>query len=168
MRHEPHLDCHVVSDSPAPLYIGELPRHWGDVPARLVINVCGTFPQGDPLGRMCFSMPMRDVLDPNQLPRREDLERFLASIHLHAADQASYWHCHAGINRSAMAAAAYLHLHRGLRISEAIRTIRERRSPTCLCNAVFERVLREWYGGPDEQDFDPVSFERWAIEHLGK
>jgi hypothetical protein len=25
-----------------------------------------------------------------------------------------------------------------------------------LCNPTFERTLRAWYGGPDEQAFEPV------------
>ena len=84
-----------------------------------------------------------------------------------ASTQGTYWHCHAGINRSSFAAAAYLHRHRGLRISEAITLIREKRSDMCLCNSLFEETLRAWYGEDDEQDFTPFDLDTYLREKWG-
>ncbi len=161
------LDYHLISEGPTPLFIGELPLRWQDAPAPVLVNLCDAFPTGDPYGKTVFSLPFRDVLDPASLPNRAHLERFLAAVHQMADTSPSYWHCRAGINRSALAAAAYLHLYRQHTISSAIALIRERRGPMCLCNAVFEAALREWYGLPDERAFTPMPIEVWATERRG-
>jgi dual specificity protein phosphatase-like protein len=51
-------------------------------------------------------------------------------------------HCGFGLNRSALIAARVLML-RGHDADEAIGLIREKRSKYCLCNAYFERWLRD-------------------------
>lgn len=148
---------HLVSEKPAPLYMGGLPPRWDDIPARVVVNLCGVMPYGEGLfGRVLVVMPLLDLPDPELMPSREQLDAFLDGVHAHASREPTYWHCHAGLNRSGLAVAAYLHRHRGLRIGEAIDWLRAARDPLVLSNHVFERRLREWYGGPDEQDFVPV------------
>ncbi len=161
------LDHHLVSSTPAPLYMGELPRDWSEVPARAVFNLCGVYPWGEPFGRVVFSLPMLDALDEGLMPDRAQIERFVDCARAYAEEEPTYWHCHAGLNRSGLVVATYLHRHRGLRISEAIRTLREVRSPMVLCNATFEARLREWYGERDEQDFEPFDMERWIVERTG-
>jgi len=55
-------------------------------------------------------------------------------------------HCQAGLNRSSLVAALALILGDGLTPEEAIATLKERRSPACLCNHVFtEWLLEEKY-----------------------
>ncbi len=162
------LDHHLVHSDPQPLYMGELPSRWSDVPTHVVVNLCGVYPEGDPEGRMVLGMPMLDVLDRSMVPERAELERFLATVHTLASTQASYWHCHAGINRSGLAIAAYLHLYRGLPISEAIAGLREARSEMVLCNHLFEGLLREWYGGPDEQEFQRFDLQTYLKERQGR
>jgi protein-tyrosine phosphatase len=51
-------------------------------------------------------------------------------------------HCQAGLNRSSLLAARILMLGEGMTADEAIRTIRDNRSPACLCNPAFEKWLR--------------------------
>jgi len=51
-------------------------------------------------------------------------------------------HCQAGLNRSSLVAARALMLE-GVAGWEAIKTLRERRSPACLCNPSFERHIRD-------------------------
>lgn len=162
------LDFHLVSTDPTPLYMGELPWDYADVPAPVVVNLCGVFPRSAPLGTIVLAFPMHDTLDPELLPPRSHFEAFVDTVHAWAERQPTYWHCHAGINRSGMAVAAYLHRYRGLSISQAIDNLRRRRSGLVLCNNVFERTLREWYGGPHEQAFEPVGEEVWAREHTGR
>lgn len=62
-------------------------------------------------------------------------------------------HCQAGLNRSSLVAARALMLD-GLTANEAIRTIREKRSPACLCNAAFEAHLRSLDQVTDMQPLD--------------
>lgn len=49
-------------------------------------------------------------------------------------------HCQAGLNRSSLVTAKVLMLD-GYTAAEAIRLIREKRSPACLCNPAFEAWL---------------------------
>lgn len=148
--------------------MGELPRRYDDVPARVIVNLCDAWPSGSPRGRTLFGFPMIDVLDADHMPKRRHLEGFVDAVHTHAAHEASYWHCHAGLNRSGLAVAVYLCRHRGMRISEAIDTMRQRRNPMVLCNALFERRLREWYGDEDEQDFEVRSLEDYLDGRDGR
>ena len=84
------LDHHLMSETPAPLYMGELPKRYDDVPARVIVNMCGAWPVGDPTRRTTFSMPLLDVLDPEQMPERRRLESFVDAVHTHAAHEPSY------------------------------------------------------------------------------
>jgi hypothetical protein len=150
------LDHHLVSHQPVPLYMGALPSHWDDVPTRVVINMCGLFPLGSANRRIVYTMPMMDVADEDLMPSRTAIESFVDTVHEYALYEPTYWHCHAGLNRSGLVVACYLHRYRGMRISHAIEHMRRVRSPLVLCNPLFERRLREWYGGADEQDFESV------------
>ncbi len=158
------LDHDLIHEDPYPLYVGELPTHYRQVPATVVVNLCGVFPPVGAPVRVVLSLPFLDVPDPSMLPERAQIERFLDGVHAHARAEASYWHCHAGINRANFVAAAYLHRHRGMRIGDAIALLRKRRSDLVLCNPVFEHTLRAWYGAPDERAFEPTSLERYLEE----
>jgi protein-tyrosine phosphatase len=131
--------------------MGALPPVWEDVPARVVVNLCGIFPLGNANRRIVYTLPLLDLPDEAVVPKRAAFESFVDAIHAYAASEPTYWHCHAGLNRSGLAVAAYLHRHRGMPIGETIAMLRERRSPMVLCNLVFERRLREWYGTEAEQ-----------------
>lgn len=50
-------------------------------------------------------------------------------------------HCQAGLNRSSLVVARVM-MMRGYTADEAIKKIREARSPACLCNDSFEDYLR--------------------------
>lgn len=145
MRH-----CDGIHEAPALIVLGQRPAY--TMPPREPVLV-SFVPHPVAPDRVHFSFPMLDSLSPSELPSREALEHFLASVHPAVSRQASYWHCHAGLNRSAFGLAAYLHRYRGLRISAAIALLRERRDEQVLCNELFEATLRAWYGAPDEQDF---------------
>lgn len=51
-------------------------------------------------------------------------------------------HCQAGLNRSGLTAALVL-MADGYTADDAIRLLRDKRSPVVLCNQAFERFLRE-------------------------
>lgn len=161
------LDYHLVSSEPVPIYMGELPYDYDHQPARVVLNLCGVHPPGQAFGRIIHTMPLLDVADDDLAPARHQLERFLAAAHLYAEHEPTYWHCHAGLNRSGLALAAYLHLYRALPIGQAIGTLRDRRTPMVLCNPHFEGLLRAWYGTPEEQDFEPVEIEAYLSARTG-
>lgn len=161
------LDHHLVHTEPTPMYMGELPSDYADQPAPIVVNLCGVFPRSAPLGVTVLAFPMHDTVDPTLVPERAELERFLGAVHRFGEHEPSYWHCHAGLNRSGLALAAYLHLYRSLTISQAIANLRKRRSGMVLCNALFEKMLRDWYGTEAEQAFTPFSLETWRRERTG-
>ena len=50
-------------------------------------------------------------------------------------------HCQAGLNRSSLVVCRALMLE-GMTADEAIKTVRDKRSPACLCNPSFEEYLR--------------------------
>lgn len=56
------------------------------------------------------------------------------------AGQDTLIHCQAGLNRSSLVAARVLMLQ-GSTGQEAIQTLRDKRSPACLCNRSFEKHL---------------------------
>ena len=56
------------------------------------------------------------------------------------ADGPTLVHCQAGLNRSSLVAARALMLE-GVSAKDAISTLREKRSPACLCNPSFEAWL---------------------------
>lgn len=161
------VDYHRILDGPNAIFMGPLPASWEDVPAPVVINATAIYPPGPPKTQLLFAFPLLDLQESSALPPRDRLERLLEAVDAQARQRATYWHCHAGLNRSGLLLAAYLHLHRGHRISDAISLLRERRLPIVLCNALFERTLRSWYGGPDEQDFDAVDVSAWMRARTG-
>lgn len=154
-------DWDLVVDGPPKIFLGALPALYADVPGDVVVNLCGV-PVADASSRRASHVwELLDTQSHEHLPSRDLVDAFVDLVAPDVDLHDSYWHCHAGINRSSFVLCAYLHRRRGLRISEAIRTLRERRTPLVLCNATFERRLRQWYGGPDEQDFEPFPYERW-------
>ena len=161
---EDSLDYHRVHRAPTDIFLGELPRVWADAPAALLLNFCPDSPSGPRGDRRSISLPLHDTVEAERSPNRSELEHFLQQVHPLVHQQPSYWHCHAGINRSSFALAAYLHLYRGLSISGAIQSLRIQRSPRVLCNYSFESLLRKWYGTEAEQDFPRM--ERETTEQL--
>ena len=161
-------DFHLVYEGPPPLFMGELPRDYADVPASIVVNLCGVHPDIVPLGTTVLTFTMLDTPEEALLPTRQDLERFLSTVRHLADDRPTYWHCHAGLNRSGFAVVAYMHLHLGLPVSQAIESLRQRRSAMVLCNPTFEKALRTWYGREDEQEFVPIDLQTWLRERLGR
>lgn len=162
------LDADLILSGDSPVWMGELPSTWDQVEPQVVVNLCGVTPRGDSARRRVFMLSLLDVLDEAAVPARSSFEAFLSEVHDHAKGQTSYWHCHAGLNRSGLALGAYLHLHKGYAIGEAITQLRMKRSPMVLCNPVFEKALRTWYGRPDEQDFEPVRLDVWLRERNGR
>lgn len=142
------LSHHLVSEDPHPLYIGEMPFSYDDIPGRVAINASAMTPAQTP-GKVILAFPMVDVDDLAFLPDRSTVERFLDAAHAFAQYEPTYWHCHAGLNRSGLLVAAYLCKYRGGRIDEVIAHLRERRSPLVLSNGLFERSVRDWYSAPD-------------------
>ncbi len=157
----------TILEEPAPIFMGPLPQSWSDVPAPVVVNLCGVFPFGPPGDHTIFTLALHDVQEQDALPERSAFEAFLGCVHAEVQNRGSYWHCHAVLNRSGLALGAYLCIHRGMRVSEAIGLLRTRRSPVVLCNSLFEETLRRWYGDETEQGFEPVDIDRWLVERTG-
>ncbi len=166
MTVEPRLDFDLVSTEPAPIYMGELPEDYSAVPADIVLNLCGAFPSISVPSPTILTLPMIDTLETEYMPSRAQIEAFCKAAHTYAANEPTYWHCHAGLNRSGIVLATYLHIYRDMKISDIIVMLREKRSPMVLCNNVFERTLRTWYGGPDEQEFEVFDLATYLRERV--
>ena len=70
------------------------------------------------------------------------VDAIAAWINACRADGPTLVHCQAGLNRSSLVAARALVLE-GTPADEAIKLVRDKRSPACLCNPSFERWLRQ-------------------------
>lgn len=159
-------DYDQIIVNPVPIYMGAFPITV-QPPAPVVINLCGDRTFDPSWGQIVLAMPMRDSPRSEDLPERDQLEHFLAAVHIFTRREPSYWHCLAGLNRSGLALSAYLHLFWGMPISQAINLLREKRSPWVLCNPLFESTLRAWYGTDEEQEFTPISFDDYLRERYG-
>ena len=73
------------------------------------------------------------------------VDAIAAWINACRADGPTLVHCQAGLNRSSLVAVRALILE-GMTADEAIKLLRDKRSPACLCNASFERWLRQSHG----------------------
>ena len=71
----------------------------------------------------------------------DQVEELARWVNVCRATGAVLVHCQAGLNRSSLVAARALMLG-GKTADDAIRIVRERRSPACLCNRAFEAYLR--------------------------
>lgn len=69
----------------------------------------------------------------------EDIARWVASC---VKDGPTLVHCQAGLNRSSLVAGRVLTLM-GYTGPEAVKLLREKRSPACLCNKSFEKWLSD-------------------------
>lgn len=91
---------------------------------------------------MFIHVPMMDE-DWFQPKERDVMVAAAAVVEMWRRHGRTLIHCSAGLNRSSVVTAMTL-VELGLSRAEAIRLIREKRDPFCLCNRTFERwVLRE-------------------------
>ncbi len=140
----------LIHTDPNPIRLGPAPDPYTPPYESVWVSFIPVEP--DP-GVIHHTLVMHDTLEPERMPTRAGIEAFLDRVHRDAVSRPSYWHCFAGINRSAFGLAAYLYRFRGMRISEAIATLRERRGRMILSNSLFEARLRGWYGAPAEHEF---------------
>lgn len=76
--------------------------------------------------------------DPNQAT--DEIEDIAKMVNVWRKRGAVLVHCQAGLNRSSLVVAKALMLE-GMTAQQAINTIRDKRSPACLCNGGFEQWL---------------------------
>lgn len=80
------------------------------------------------------------MYDASQEPDREEVISLAKLVHESCKDGPTLVHCQAGLNRSSLIAGAALVLD-GYSPEEAIKLLRSKRSPACLCNQTFEKFL---------------------------
>lgn len=78
--------------------------------------------------------------DPNQAT--DQIEDIARQVNIWRKKGNVLVHCQAGLNRSSLVVAKALMLD-GMTAEDAINLIRDKRSSACLCNAGFERYLRQ-------------------------
>jgi len=119
-------------------------------PEFLVVCAFPNFAQPHPDGVfISFGMHDRE----GAVPSEDDLDAFVSSVRpwVEGRGMPSYWHCQAGLNRSAFLLTYYLCSVRGFPASYVIAAIRDKRkSPTGLTplfNQSFEKALLGWFPG---------------------
>jgi hypothetical protein len=139
-------DFHLIVEEPYPIYLGALPwNSYDEVPADVIFNFCGDIPE---LGvqKTTIIFPFLDSNNPAAIPHEEDILSFMNVASMYARKGPTFWHCHAGINRSAFMLARYLHNHdpnfEGASIDYIIDLIRRKRYDYCLSNDAFVHSLR--------------------------
>ena len=87
------------------------------------------------------------MYDSTDGPDRKELDRLACWIQDCVDDGPTLVHCQAGLNRSSLVVGISLFGAFGEGFdngADIIDLIREKRSPACLCNPTFEKILREW------------------------
>jgi hypothetical protein len=118
-------------------------RHWlGSQPGSYMdefdIIVCCSRRPADMLAtRPVIWLPFADSA---RQPPMADIER-VARMVARVNHGRILWHCHAGLNRSALALGVYLVRFRGMIPAEVVDLMRERRAPAVLCNTTFVEAL---------------------------
>jgi len=88
--------------------------------------------------RSRLEIVMYDSLDQSM----EQVDALAAWVVACVNDGPTLVHCQAGLNRSSLVAGRSLMLM-GFKGWEAVKLLREQRSPACLCNSAFERHLKD-------------------------
>lgn len=139
-------DFHLIVREPHPIYLGALPwKSYRKIPADVIFNFCGDIPDfGTQKTTIIF--PFLDSNNSEAIPDEEDILRFMNIASMYAKNGPTFWHCHAGINRSAFMLARYLYSHdpnfEGASIDYIIDLIRRKRYDYCLSNEAFIHSLR--------------------------
>ncbi len=136
-------DFDVVSTSPL-MAIGSYPGdyNYGYMDDYdYAVNLSGVKCPGE---KRVFRYNLSDIDSPEHVPSQREMETFLSHVHEESKGGSIYWHCQAGINRSALFLSNYLHLYQNLSIEEAIRKVRVSR-PQVFSNKSFVQVLRSRY-----------------------
>jgi len=147
MEYHPTIDADLIVDFP-PLWLGEFPDDIDDLIAKTHCKVIvNCTPEGhqliEPQHRLTIlQFPFYDI---DESPNQRDIIDFLELVDQAIKNKASFWHCHAGLNRSGFMLAAFLHLHKHIPIRHAIQLLRDRRSSSILFNKTFENSLFSWF-----------------------
>lgn len=94
------------------------------------------------------------LLDHGQAPDAGTLKALARTVNVFRAIGPTLVHCQAGLNRSGLVAAFAL-MQAGMPAAEAIKLLREKRSPAVLCNQAFEN----WLLGYGKPKLEVESFE---------
>lgn len=86
-------------------------------------------------------LPQGDIMNPEPTDGNRQVDELAELVNKHRKDGKNVLvHCQAGLNRSSLVACRALMID-GMTAEEAIKTVREKRSPACLCNKSFEKHL---------------------------
>ena len=87
-----------------------------------------------------IEMRKHTMYDSHDIPSAEELNQLAAWVNKKAKSGPVLVHCQAGLNRSGLVTALAL-VQQGMKAIDAIRLIREKRSPMALCNPYFTKWL---------------------------
>jgi hypothetical protein len=135
----------LVTPEPAPgdglLYLG---GSWTDYPRwpsyDLVVTVCGRREGwAPPPSKRHLQRPMRDDADVDWLYVEDNVEEVVETVE---SGGTALVRCYTGQNRSGLVTALAMRRLYGMTGDEAVEHLRALRSPTVLCNPVFEQYVR--------------------------
>ncbi len=100
-----------------PLWLGDAPRRWTEVPAQSFVNLSSTSPDGYPAG-------LYVVWRPTELEvQSADVERLLDAVHPLVRSTSSYWFDD-GSGVAGLAMVAWLHRRNGWALHRALEEVR--------------------------------------------
>jgi protein-tyrosine phosphatase len=127
-----------ISQIDGHLWLGAYPPPEGYPQFRYIFNLDASRPYTIYPGQLLFSTPL---IDGPEIPPVDVLYDLAALVELASMRGPTLVHCAAGLNRSGLVMGLTLVDHRDMTPHQAIKLMRDRRSPSVLCNPEFERWL---------------------------
>lgn len=139
------LDYNLIRSSPTKIYLGEMPdEEFKTLPSnvKVLINLSHHSHQKN-YSHTILHFPLMDCDNDYFCPKPQEMYRFLEAAHIYTQTQDTYWHCQAGMNRSALMLAAYLHVYDDSfdSMKQVIQHLRSMRGDFILNNQAFEKFL---------------------------
>lgn len=135
----------VHSSGKQNFYIGSIPEDYQDCDVDVVINCVGLSTKNTKQVEV-LQIPFQDNMYVEDMPTEKQIRRWLRTIHCLVENRNVLFHCHAGMNRSALICALYLleyHFDDFESRDDIVYRLRLSRSPL-LQNSFFEKLFQLW------------------------
>ncbi|MFB3080537.1 MAG: dual specificity protein phosphatase family protein [Nitrosomonadaceae bacterium] len=123
------------------LWMGGCPVKVAPNEFEYIVNLVSLYPWWEPYAIAKFQVHTRVHLnDELEIPSEDRLYALARCVNAYRRYGPTLVHCQAGLNRSGLVAALAL-IEEGMKAVDAITLLRNKRSPSVLCNRVFEEWL---------------------------
>lgn len=126
-------------------YLGGEPEDYNILPVEVAISCVSTSAKNSNNIEI-IQIPFKDSFYVDELPSIQTLKRWLKIIHLLINERDVYFHCYAGMNRSALILTLYMmeyYMEEFGHRNEIVSYLKSKRSPI-LQNSHFERIINDW------------------------